>query len=92
MKNQKLVILIIALMVTFSSCSSLESDAKKLAKMQYDLEQTGNNVGSRSNVYASKADKVLKFQVKTWDKYSKKPETKEKFRKVFEQELERLRK
>lgn len=86
-----MLILAGVIMFTLASCSSMESDAKKLAKMHYELEQTGNSVGSRSNVYTQKAKEVFAFEMKTWEKYSKDPKSKEEFAKLVEQELNELK-
>lgn len=81
-----------AMLLVLASCGSLEGDAKKLAKMHYDLDQIGNNVGSSSNMYTQKANEVFKFESQTWEKYSKNPEAKKRFQQLFEAELERLKK
>ena len=93
MKKGKLVtiILAVAMALCLASCSSLEGDAKKLAKQHYELEQIGNNVGSRSNMYTGKAKVVYQLELKMWEKYSKEPKTKEKFQKVFDEELKKLK-
>jgi len=81
----------IAFVTLFTACSSSpESDGKKLAKMHYELEQIGNNVGSRSNVYAGKAKEVFEFETKTWEKYSKNAEIKAQFQNAFNKELKTL--
>jgi len=92
MKKIKLVTVILAsaMVLCFTSCSSMESDAKKLAKMHYELEQIGNNIGSTSNVYAGKAKEVFEFEAKTWNKYSKNIETKEQFQKILDEEMKKL--
>ena len=80
----------VILALTVISCNSIESDARKLAKMHYELQQIGNNVGSRSNVYESKARQVLEFERKTWGKYSKNPEKRDKFQRALEAETQKL--
>jgi predicted component of type VI protein secretion system len=50
MKRVKLIMFVLAgaMALCLVACSSMESDAKKLAKMQYKLEFVGSRVGTKS--------------------------------------------
>ena len=91
-KFMKLLVILISMMaICLTSCNSIESDAKKLAKMHYELTRVGDNVGSTSNVYKEKAKVLFEFETKAWEKYSKDPETKKQFKKIFDDEMKKLK-
>jgi hypothetical protein len=91
-KMSMIFLMLVTMMLGVSSCSSMKSDAKKLAKMHYQLEQIGNKAGSTSNIYAQEAQKVFKFEMKTWEKYSKNADAKKEFQAIVDAELRRLSK
>jgi len=91
MKKVAMMILASAMILCLTACNSMESDAKKLAKMHYDLEQIGNRVGSTSNIYTGKAIEVLEFEKKTLQKYSNPPETQKQFQEILEAEYNKLK-
>ena len=80
----------ILMSLCFASCSSMESDARKLAEKHFELQMIGRNVGDRSNMYTGKEAAVRDFEAKLMQKYSKHPETKEKFLIILDAEFKRL--
>ena len=80
----------ILMSLCFASCSSMESDARKLAEKHFELQMIGRNVGDRSNMYTGKEETVRDFEAKLMQKYSKHPETKEKFLIILDAEFKRL--
>lgn len=73
------------------SCSSIESDARKLAKMHYELEQIEYNADRAPDMKQGRAKEILEFEAKSWEKYSTSPETKEQFQKIYDMELKQFR-
>ena len=61
----------------FTSCSSIDSDAKKLAKEYYNLWQIEENVGSKSKLYIKKSREVIYLSNKMLEKYNTKNSKKE---------------
>ena len=100
MKKVKLATLILAVIMALclTSCSSMESDAKKVAKRAYEIEKVYESLGDRSNLSGSRESKEQKireymdFANKMLEKHGKDRESREKFNDLVTKELEKLKK
>ncbi len=79
--------------ISFISCSSIESDAKKTAKKVNEINQINSHWNDQSNMYRSKESRELQirenmdFANKMREKYKGNKE----FDKLVEQEIEKLK-
>jgi len=80
-----------------ASCSSMESDAKKVAKRAYEIEKVYESMGDRSNLSGSRESKEKKirdyaeFANKMLEKHGKDSESRKKFTELVNKELEKLK-
>ncbi|MDR1055743.1 MAG: hypothetical protein LBL90_07980 [Prevotellaceae bacterium] len=87
MKKLTTFILAILIALSFVSCSSMESDAKKAAKQSYKIQQ---NYNGKWSVSASEEKEITAFQNKMLKKYGKDRETLKKFNQLVDKELKKL--
>lgn len=86
-----------AVALVLVSCSSMESDAKKVAKRAYEIEKVYKSLDDRSNLGGSRASKEKKindyvgFALKMSEKYGKDQQTREKFDRLVRDELAKLK-
>ena len=77
-----------AMILCLSACSSMESDAKKVARQSYKIEQNFDNW----RISQKEEREIVEFQSRMLAKYGKDPKTKAKFDKLVDKEMDRLRK
>ena len=82
----------------FVACSSMESDAKKVAKRAFEIEKVYESLNDRSNLSGTRESKEKKIQEyiefanKMLEKHGKDQESREKFSNLVIKELEKLQK
>lgn len=97
MKNTKLAAFILAGVMALSlvACNSMESDAKKVAKRAYEIEQIYSKKWDTSNFTRSDDNKIreyMNFTNKMYEKHGKDREGREKFNSLVDKELKKLQK
>lgn len=98
MKKSVIIILTGAMLFALTACgSSMESDAKKVAKRAIEIEQVYKSLDDRSNLSGSRESKEQKFREytefanKMLEKYGQDRETREKFNELVEKEIKNLK-
>jgi ABC-type transporter Mla subunit MlaD len=75
----------------------MESDAKKVAKRAYEIEQVSKTLGDRSNIHGSLESReqqireYMDYANKMLEKYGKDHKQSEQFNKRVKQEIEKIR-
>jgi hypothetical protein len=83
-----IVPIMLSVMSGLVSCSSMESDAKRMAKLAYQTQMNyENNTGKDAD-----SRKAVEFGNKMLEKYGKDEQTKEKFTKLVDMEIAKRKK
>jgi hypothetical protein len=86
-RKSGIIILYVVMAIGLVACNSMESDAKKMAKLAYKTQvNIQNNAGNEAD-----SREAIAFGNKMSEKYGENCETKEQFGKLVEKEMEKLR-
>ena len=101
MKKTRLTLLALLLsMVLLAGCSSMESDANKLAKKIVEMEQVQKRMEDRSNLggkrmtqqeFEEYSKEYIEYTNKMLEKYGKTPEQRKEFTELVNKKVEELR-